>query len=85
MDSAYSFSKADPSCLVRFPYLKQIEDDLGEQRHILMGFGVSPIFRVEDTEGEPLEYENIEVPDFRLIVRALEWGFNVKAVPGNYK
>ncbi len=67
------------------PYLKHIEDDLGEQRHILMGFGVSPIFRVEDTEGEPLEYENIEVPDFPLIVRAREWGINVKAVPGNYK
>ena len=67
------------------PYLKQVEDDLGEQRHILMGFGVSPVFRAEDTEGEPFEYANIEVPDFPLMVRAHEWNINVKAVPGNYK
>jgi len=67
------------------PYLKQIEDDLGEQRHTLMGFGVSPVFRVEDTEGEPFVYENIEVPDFPLMIRANEWSIDVKAIPGNYK
>ena len=68
------------------PYLKHVEDDLGEQRHTLIGFGVAPVFRVEDTESdEPLEYENMEVPDFPLIARAHEWGIDVKAVPGNYK
>lgn len=67
------------------PYLKVIEDDLNEQRHKLMGFGVSPVFRAEDTDGEPLEYKNIEVPDFPLMEKAKQWGINVKAVPGNYR
>ena len=66
------------------PYMKHIEDDLGEQRHKLMGFGVCPVFRVEDTDGEPLEYENIKVPDFPLIDRAKQFGVSVKAVPGNF-
>ena len=39
----------------------------------------------EDTEGEPLAYEQIEVPDLPLIQRANEWGISVKAVPGNYR
>ena len=67
------------------PYLKKVEDDLEEQSHFLMGFGVSPVFRVEDTDGEALEYENIELPDFPLMDRAKEWGIDVKTIPGNYK
>ena len=70
---------------ILMPYLKQVEDDLGEQRHSLMGFGVCPVFRVEDTDGEPLEYENIKVPDYPLMDRAREWGISVKAIPGNYQ
>ncbi len=67
------------------PYMKHVEDDLGEQTHKLMGFGVCPVFRVEETDGEPLEYENIEVPNFPLIEKAREWNVDVRAVPGNYK
>jgi len=46
-------------------------------------FKETPVFRVEDTEGEPIKYENIELPEFPLIERAKEWGINVKAVSGN--
>ena len=67
------------------PYIRNVEDDLGENQHRLLGFGVAPVFRVEDTEGEPLEYENISVPTFPLTDRAHEWGISIKAVPGNYK
>jgi hypothetical protein len=70
---------------ILIPYLKEVEDDLGEQRHSLMGFGVGPVFRVEDTEGDPLEYEDIKVPDFPLIERANDLGIDVRAIPGNYK
>ena len=67
------------------PYLKQVEDDLGEQRHNLLGFGVAPVFRVEDTEGEPLDYENIQLPEVPLLQRAEDFGISVKAMPGNYR
>ncbi len=67
------------------PYLKQVEDDLGENQHKLLGFGLSPVFRVEDTDGEPLEYENIQLPEVPLLQRAEELGVSVKAIPGNYR
>jgi hypothetical protein len=49
------------------PYLKFIKDELEERKYILNGFGVKAVFRVEDTDGEPLEYENIELPRFPFI------------------
>ena len=67
------------------PYLKQIEDDLGENQYKLLGFGLSPVFRVEDTSGPPLEYENIQMPEVPLLQRAEELGVSVKAIPGNYR
>ena len=67
------------------PYLKQVEDDLGENQYQLLGFGLSPVFRVEDTDGEPLDYENIQLPEVPLLQRAEELGVSVKAIPGNYR
>ncbi len=55
-----------------------------ERKYTLKGFGVKAVFRVEDTTGQPLEYENIELPDVPLIERAEEWGISVRAIPGNY-
>jgi hypothetical protein len=43
------------------------------------------VFRYEDTDGKPLDYEMLELPDMPLTERAEEWGINVKAVPGNYR
>jgi N-terminal domain of anti-restriction factor ArdC len=55
-----------------------------EENLILTGFMTRPVFRVEDTAGDPLEYEKIEVPELELIERARDWGLSVKAVPGNF-
>ena len=55
-----------------------------EEQEVLAGFMSRPVFRVEDTDGEPLDYEQIELPPLPLMERATEWGLTVKAVPGNY-
>ena len=70
------------------PFMKKAKDDLdgqGDGKTILRGFGVKPVFRVEDTDGEELDYQKIELPDLPLIEKAEAWGINVKAVPGNYR
>ncbi len=61
------------------------EDETEDEKKLLAGFMARPVFRMEDTEGEPLDYEQIELPDLKLIERAKEWGISVKAVPGNYR
>ena len=66
------------------PCIYKKEDD-GEEKQFLAGFRCSPVFRYEDTEGEELDYQNIELPDLPLLERAEEWGISVKAIPGNYR
>ena len=44
---------------------KQAEDE--EETEVLAGFLAVPVFRVEDTEGEPLDYQNIELPELPLM------------------
>jgi hypothetical protein len=56
-----------------------------EEQVVLAGFMGRPVFRVEDTDGEPLDYEQIELPPLPLMEKATEWGISVKAVPGNYQ
>ena len=63
---------------------KQTEND-EETEPILAGFLAVPVFKVEDTEGEPLDYQNIELPELPLMEVAQEWGISVKAIPGNYR
>jgi antirestriction protein ArdC len=62
---------------------KQVADD-GEEKQFLRFFKPSPVFMCEDTDGEPLDYQQIELPKLPLIEKAEEWGVSVKAVPGNY-
>ena len=66
------------------PFIKKLDDD-GQEKMALYGFGCKPVFRAEDTDGEPLEYEQIELPDLPLIERAQEWAISVKTIPGNYR
>jgi len=47
-------------------------------------FKPSPVFRLEDTEGDDLDYENLELPELPLIETAESWGISVNAIPGNY-
>ena len=77
-------NKGSKCLFILVPYIKNIEDS-GEEKHVLIGFGTKAVFKVEDTDGEPLEYENIELPRFPLIDRAKAWGINVRSVPGNYR
>jgi len=66
-------------------FVKKQTEDEEETDPILVGFLAVPVFRVEDTEGEPLDYQNIELPELPLMEVAQEWGISVKAIPGNYR
>jgi len=76
--------KSSKALYILVPFIKKTNDN-GEEKQILFGFGCKPVFRVEDTEGGPLDYRNIELPSFPLIERAKSFGVSVKAVPGNYR
>ncbi len=47
------------------------------------GFISVPVFPVEDTEGEPLAYQELPIPQPPLLELARKWGLSIKAVPGN--
>lgn len=67
------------------PYMRKVENkDTREKQETLVGFGCKPVFRVEDTRGEPLDYEQIELPELPLTEKAKQWGISIKAIPGNY-
>ena len=66
-------------------FTKQQDEKTEEEQQVLTFFKAMPVFRVEDTEGKPLDYQNIELPDLPFLERAYDWGINVKAVPGNYR
>jgi antirestriction protein ArdC len=51
----------------------------------LAGFLTKGVFSYEQTDGEPLPYREIKVPDLPLLDRASAWGISVKAIPGNFK
>lgn len=65
-------------------FVKKQTENEEETEPILAGFLAVPVFRVEDTEGEPLDYEKIELPQLPLMEVAQEWDISVKAIPGNY-
>jgi hypothetical protein len=49
-----------------------------EERVILAGFMAKPVFRVEDTDGDPLAYQQeFPLPDLPLLDKAREWGIRV--------
>lgn len=56
--------------------------DISERKR-LAGFLFIPVFRYEDTEGEPLTYESLELPNLPLLEVARAWGLQVNAIPGN--
>lgn len=66
-------------------FKKEINEETGEEKNALRYFKATPVFTVEDTEGEKLDYELLEVPKLPLVERAREWGLSVKAVPSNYR
>ena len=66
-------------------FIKKDTEDEEETKTILVGFLAIPVFRVEDTEGKPLDYQKIELPELPLMEVAKEWGISVRAIPGNYR
>ena len=62
------------------PRMVKKEKVPGETEMHLVGFVSIPVFRAEDTDGEPLAYENLAVPDLPLLDVARRWGINVRAV-----
>jgi len=66
-------------------FKKQTDEKTKEEEKILSFFKAMPVFKVEDTDGEQLDYQNIELPNLALTEKAHEWGISVKAVPGNYR
>jgi hypothetical protein len=77
--------KGAKAIYILVPRFVKAENEEGETEKILAGFLARPVFRVEDTEGYPLSYQQeIEVSKLPLIEKAQDWGISVKAVPGNY-
>jgi hypothetical protein len=66
-------------------FKKEVDDETGEEKEVLRFFKSMPVFMYEDTEGEELDYRNIELPELPLMDKAKEWGISVKAIPGNYR
>jgi hypothetical protein len=64
-------------------FIRRQEEDAEEAKSILVGFLGVPVFKVEDTDGEPLDYQKIELPELPLMEVAKEWGISIKAIPGN--
>ncbi len=78
--------KGSNAIYILVPCFKKLKDeDMEEEKKSLTFFKAMPVFRVEDTSGEPLDYQNIELPELPLLERAYSWGIDVKAVPGNYR
>ncbi len=77
--------KGAKALYILVPRIINQENDEGEQRTIVAGFLVKPVFRLEDTEGDPVQYSQPILPDLPLIEKAREWGISVKAIPGNYR
>ena len=64
------------------PRIVKRENDEGEEER-LAGFMARPVFRIEDTEGETVKYEQVELPNLPLMEKAKEWSISVKPIPGN--
>jgi len=77
--------KGSKAFYILVPFFKKVEDDNGDESQVLSGFGARPVFKVEDTDGEPLDYEQIELPSLPLMAVAKKWDLDVKAIPGNYR
>lgn len=73
--------RGEKATYILVPWLKKDEEN--EEKIRLAGFMAKPVFSVEQTEGELLEYQKLELPEFPLLDKAKEWGVSVKAISGN--
>lgn len=76
--------KGSKSFQILVPCFKKIKNTKTEEEiSHLTGFTTANVFRAEDTEGEILAYQRLQLPKHPLMEKALAWGIDVKAVPGN--
>jgi len=77
--------KGSKAFYILVPHIKKVKDNENDEgKDTLVGFLGRAVFRYQDTDGEPLDYEQIELSGLPLIDRAEEWGLSVNAIPGNY-
>ena len=79
-----SVKKGAKAIYILVPRVTKREKDDDEEQ-IITGFLAKPVFRYEDTNGEPLKNTTLKFPDLPLLEKAREWKISVKAVPGNYR
>jgi hypothetical protein len=65
-------------------FKKEADEESGEEKQVLKYFNPVPVFRLEDTLGEKLDYQSLEMPDLPLKNKANEWGISLKTIPGNF-
>lgn len=81
-----SVRKGTKAIYILVPWFSRSADpETGQEKVRVRGFIGRPVFRLEDTEGDPLDYQTLELPDLPLLERAGQWGIEVKAVPGDYR
>ena len=64
-------------------FKKELDEETKDETTVLKGFCCGCVFRMEDTEGEQLDYQKLKLPQFPLLKKAQALGVTVKAVPGN--
>ena len=64
------------------PVGRKVKDEKDDEM-IVYSFILVPVFRVEDTDGKPVEYPKLIIPELPLLKRAEAWGISVKAVAGS--
>jgi len=55
-------------------------EEENQRQYFCAGFLPIPVFSVESTDGEELNYEKLELPTLPLMEKAKEWGIEVKGV-----
>lgn len=79
-------TKGSKAFYILGPILKKIteKNDAGEEasRQVLVGFKGIPVFRLEDTDGEPVEVPDYDPPALPPLADVAEaWGINVRYGP----
>jgi len=78
--------KGAKASYILVPCFQKVTDEKsGDESETLSFFKATAVFRYGDTDGKELDYREIELPRLPLMERAIDWGIEVKAVPGNYQ
>jgi len=75
--------KGEKATHILVPCFKKQTLDSGDEKIELAGFVTGAVFAIEQTDGDPVDYQQITLPKLPLIDRAKELGINVTAIPGN--